>query len=85
MGHSYNKLPKATNIDPPRQWTDVTEHKYCKQTDLGRTGRPNKAQKCDACLAIKAASEKATQRDTDARRQEKISWGFGDFSSGDDL
>jgi len=78
MGHSYNKLAKATNAEPPVQWTDVQTHKYCGRTDRGRKGKPNKAQKCDACMAVKAHLEKATQRDTAARRQEKMSWGFGE-------
>ncbi|KAK0656229.1 hypothetical protein B0T16DRAFT_343048 [Cercophora newfieldiana] len=78
MGHSYNKLAKATNTDPPKQWTDIQTHKYCGQVDYGRIGKPNKAQKCDACMLVKAASEKAIQRDTSARRQEKMAWGYGE-------
>ncbi|KAM7219329.1 hypothetical protein V8F06_005228 [Rhypophila decipiens] len=78
MGRSYNKAHKATNVQAPKQWTDVTEHKYCKQVDLGREGKPNKAQKCDQCLAIKAQQEKLTQMDTSARRQEKMGWGYGE-------
>lgn len=77
MGRSYNKLHKATNVQAPKQWTQVTEHKYCKQRDWGREGRPNKAQKCDECLAVKAQQEKLAQSDTSARRQEKMSWGWG--------
>ncbi|KAK0730103.1 hypothetical protein B0H67DRAFT_560760 [Lasiosphaeris hirsuta] len=79
MGHSYNKQAKATNTEPPEQWIDLKPHKYCKQVERGRAGKPNKAQKCDACMAVKAASDKAVQRDTAARRQEKLGWGFGDF------
>ncbi|KAK3336351.1 hypothetical protein B0T19DRAFT_409229 [Cercophora scortea] len=78
MGHSYNKAHKATNVEAPWQWTDMTPHKYCKRIDRGRVGRPNKAQKCDDCLALKAASDKAAQRDSATRRQEKISWGLGE-------
>lgn len=78
MGHSYDKKHKATNTEPPVQWTDLTPHKYCGAVDYGRIGKPNKAQKCDACMEIKAASDKAVQRDTAARRQEKLAWGYGD-------
>ncbi|KAK0733775.1 hypothetical protein B0T26DRAFT_634081 [Lasiosphaeria miniovina] len=76
MGHSFNRAHTATNIEPPPQWQDITTHKYCKRVDLGRLGKPNKAQKCDECLAVKAASSKANQRDAAARRQEKLSWGL---------
>lgn len=79
MGHSYNKLPKATNTEAPPQWVNLRPHKYCGQIDrAGRVGKPNKAQKCDACMAVKAASDKAIQRDTAARRQEKMGWDFGE-------
>ncbi|CCC08001.1 hypothetical protein SMACR_01565 [Sordaria macrospora] len=74
MGHSYNKAAKATNIESPVQWTDQTKHKYCGKIDSGRIGKPNKAQKCDACLQIKAHRAKESQRDTDNRRQDKIAW-----------
>ncbi|KAK3388104.1 hypothetical protein B0T20DRAFT_109287 [Sordaria brevicollis] len=74
MGHSYDKAAKATNIEPPPQWQDQTTHKYCGKTDRGRIGKPNKAQKCDDCLAVKAHRAKEAQRDTDIRRQEKMEW-----------
>jgi len=83
MGHSYNKAAKATNIETPKQWTDLQPHKYCKRTDWGRSGRPNKAQKCDACQAVKASMAKASRMDTAARRQEKISWEAGGFDDHD--
>lgn len=78
MGRSYNKQAKATNTTAPKQWRDVQPHKYCGKVDYGKTGKPNKAQKCDDCMLVKAQSEKAIQRDTSERRQEKMSWGFGD-------
>jgi hypothetical protein len=82
MGHSYNKLQKATNADAPPQWTVMRPHKYCGRMDRGSPGRgggkPNKAQKCDACMAVKAAADKAIQRDTAARRQEKMGWDLGE-------
>ena len=74
MGHSYDKAAKATNIEPPPQWTDEITHKYCGKTDRGRIGKSNKAQKCDACLAVKAQQAKEAQRDSNNRRQEKMDW-----------
>lgn len=77
MTRSYTNQAKATNVQTPVNWTDLQEHKYCKQLDWGRNGRPNKAQKCDDCLAVKAQQEKLVQSDTSARRQEKMAWGYG--------
>lgn len=79
MGHSYDKAAKATNVEPPVQWQDQITHKYCGKVDRGRTGKANKAQKCDACLQVKAHRAKMEQRDTANRRQDKMAWSaFGD-------
>ncbi|KAL0475003.1 hypothetical protein QR685DRAFT_30528 [Neurospora intermedia] len=74
MGRSYDKAARATNIEPPLQWTDQTTHKYCGKPDRGHLGKPNKAQKCDDCQAVKAHRAKEFQKDTDIRRQEKLDW-----------
>ncbi|KAK1758301.1 hypothetical protein QBC47DRAFT_399210 [Echria macrotheca] len=84
MTHSYDKRPRATNVQAPANWTAVRPHKYCGKIDLaGRPGKANKAQKCDECMAIKAAEAKAVQRDTNARRQEKMDWGGGGYGEGE--
>jgi len=83
MGRSYNKLRKGTNPETPPNWTDQQYHKYCREPCLGREGRPNKAQKCDKCLRVKAQMEKLVQNDTSARRQEKLTWGFKGMAADD--
>lgn len=79
MGGSYDNAPRATNVDPPIQWTEELPHKYCGKIDRGRRGKPNKAQKCDACMAVKAAGAKAAQRDSAHRRREKMGWRRGEM------
>lgn len=79
MGRSYDRAHRATNTEPPVQWTEDYPHKYCSKIEKGSKGKPNKAQKCDDCIAIKAARDKAQQRDTSGRRNEKMGWQSGEL------
>ncbi|KAK4135824.1 hypothetical protein BT67DRAFT_377020 [Trichocladium antarcticum] len=81
MGHSYDKAKRATNTEAPIQWTEELPHKYCGKIDRGRSGKANKAQKCDNCILVKAARVKAAQRDTADRRQEKMGWQRGELDA----
>lgn len=49
-------------------------HKYCNALDLGRVGKPNKAHRCEDCLAIKARLSKYRDGPKDIKlgRQKKM-------------
>ena len=55
---SRKKKHGLTPAAQPKEWIDQVPHKYCKALDLGRVGKPNKAHRCEACLAIKARQSK---------------------------
>ncbi|KAL1840119.1 hypothetical protein VTJ49DRAFT_775 [Mycothermus thermophilus] len=79
MGRTYPKNPSTTSRTPI-QWTDQVAHKYCGKIDLGRIGRPNKAHRCDACLAIKHRESRYRDgpKNIKAGRLEKMAWLTGD-------
>ncbi|KAK4185731.1 hypothetical protein QBC35DRAFT_388843 [Podospora australis] len=80
MGRSYDRGSGGGGDSKiPMQWTDEILHKYCGKVDRGREGKSNKAQKCDECILIKASREKAQQKDTSSRRNEKMGWQAGDL------
>ena len=66
----YHGLTAAAQ---PKEWTDQVPHKYCGALDMGRIGKPNKAHRCEACLAIKARQSKLRDgpNDIKAGRDEK--------------
>lgn len=67
----------GTNPQTPPNWTEMVPHKYCGAMDLGRVGKDNKAQKCAACLTVKAQMDGANDRATKRRREEKMSFALG--------
>ncbi|KAL2117707.1 hypothetical protein VTJ04DRAFT_7367 [Mycothermus thermophilus] len=79
MGRSYPKNPSTTSRTPI-QWTDQVPHKYCGKIDFGRVGRPNKAHRCDACLAIKYKESRFRDgpKNIKAGRMEKMAWLTGE-------
>ena len=67
------KTHRLTDAAQPQEWTDQVQHKYCGALDKGRIGKPNKAHRCEACLAIKAQQSKIRNgpNDIKAGREEK--------------
>ncbi|KAK4103376.1 hypothetical protein N658DRAFT_494705 [Parathielavia hyrcaniae] len=81
MGRSYVKNPSTTAAAKPVQWTDEVLHKYCGALDMGKDGKPNKAHRCEACLAVKARQSK-WQGGAKGKRsgtQQKVGWHAGEF------
>ncbi|EAQ89487.1 predicted protein [Chaetomium globosum CBS 148.51] len=79
MGNSYQRKPN-TKYKLPIQWTDEIRHKHCGAVDIGRDGKPNKAHRCKACLAVKARESKLRNGPDDIKlgREEKMELKFGD-------
>ncbi|KAK4199815.1 hypothetical protein QBC40DRAFT_254698 [Triangularia verruculosa] len=78
MGKSYDNKPKVA-AQKPHNWDDQITHKYCGAVDVGRTGKSNKAQRCEQCVMIKASLAKQEHRETNSRRNEKMGWQAGDL------
>ncbi len=72
------KTHRLTPAAQPKEWTDQVKHKYCGTIDNGRIGKPNKAHRCEACLAIKGQQSKYRNgpKDIKACRDDKSSLKF---------
>ncbi|KAK4168741.1 hypothetical protein QBC43DRAFT_284691 [Cladorrhinum sp. PSN259] len=78
MGKSLDRAARAGTKTTPLEWTQEVKHKYCDRVEIGRKGKPNKAQRCTECQIIKLRQAKDENLLTSGRRNMKMGWMSGE-------
>lgn len=71
--------PAASADTAPSNWTATRPHKYCGKMDAASTKKKkaNKTHLCEACMVIKAQSQRLDSKAMADRRGEKMTWMAG--------